>query len=189
MNQPCKILLLFLSLTMLLTGCKKNSDFLSYDTKISFNYNGQQYNRTSPSSILTDILLVQGNLLFVNFTGLAIEDQDNLLNGKTLLLARTPGPVQCAYLQPTGTSVSALGGNCSQLQNVGNPIDSVQVYWYESGSINFSYNDCKAITTANVAGQYDCAITGTFDMTLTNKNNQKIILTNGTFSGRIKKFQ
>jgi hypothetical protein len=169
-------------------GCKKNNDSPSYETKISFNYNGQQYNRTHPSSIFSDFILVQGQILLVNFTGLGIEDENNLLQGKIVLLARNPGTIPCAYLQPTGSSVSALGGDCNRLQAGGNPIDSVRVYWYESGSVNFSYSDCKAITSATVPGQNDCAISGTFNITLTNKNNQKIILTNGTFSGRIRRY-
>jgi hypothetical protein len=177
--------LLVIAVTILLAGCKKSIDYTSYETKISFNYNGQQYNRTSPSSISTNVIVVQTWPLFVNFAGLVIDDPA-LFQGKLILLASSPGQFQCAYLQPTSSSVYATSGNCSMLNNGGNPIDSVQVYWYESGSVNYSYSDCKAISGTTIPGQKDCAITGTFDVTLTNKNHQKIMLTNGTFSGRIK---
>jgi hypothetical protein len=180
--------LLIIAMALLAGGCKKNSDFVSYETKINYTYNGQQYTNTSPSSISSDFIIVQGQILIVNFTGLLIEDQHNLFQGKLILLARNPGPFQCAYLQPTGSSVFATAGNCSMLNNGGNPIDSVQVYWYESGSVNYTYSDCKAITTATVPGQKDCAISGSFDLTLTNKNGQKMRLTNGSFTGRLRTY-
>jgi hypothetical protein len=168
-------------------GCKKSIDSISsYETKISFTYNGQQYNHSSTSSIMTDNILVQGIPLFVNFTGIAIEDP-GLLGGTIIILSRSSGNIQCSYLRPTGMLVSSATGNCN-LTNGGNPIDSVQVYWYESGSINFSYSDCRNLTGTTIPGQRDCRITGSFDLTLTNKNNQKIKLTNGSFTGRIKTY-
>ncbi|MBC7875011.1 MAG: hypothetical protein H7Y01_13495 [Ferruginibacter sp.] len=180
-----KFLIFFICL--FLAGCKKLFDTTSYETKINFTYNGQQYTRTSPSRILTDLLFVQNEFLVVNFTGLRIEDP-SLLGGNIYIDARTQGPVRCAFLSPPGTSVFAAGGNCNNLQSGNGPIDSVSVYWYESGSLNFSYSDCKAVTVAIVQGQKDCAISGTFDLSLTNKNNQKIRLTNGSFSGRIRTY-
>ena len=166
------------------TGCKK-TDFPSYETNIQFTYNGQAYSRTSPSRILNDVIIVQNEFLLVNFTGLIIEDPA-LFGGRIPILTRNPGPIQCAFLQPTGGDVSP-GTNC-QLNSGGNPIDSVAVYWYESGSLSFTYTDCKQVTAAIVPGQKDCAISGQFDLTLTNKNNQKIRLTNGSFSGRIRTY-
>ena len=180
------MILIFAAFFSVLAGCIKNSDSISYETKISFTYNGQQYNQSSPSNILTDAILVQGIPLFVNFTGIAIEDP-GVLGGTILILSRNSGNIQCSYLRPTGMLVSSSSGNCN-LTNGGNPIDSVQVYWYESGSINFSYFDCRNLTEATIPGQKDCKITGSFDLTLTNKNNQKIKLTNGSFTGRIKTY-
>jgi len=179
--------LLIIAVFVLASGCKKNSDSVSYETKINFTYNGQQYSRTSPSSISSNVIVVQTWPLFVNFAGLIIDDPA-LFQGKLILLATSPGPFQCAYLQPTGSSVFATGGNCNMLNNGSNPIDSVQVYWYESGSVNYTYSDCKAISGTTIPGQKDCAITGGFDLTLTNKNGQKIRLTNGSFTGRLKTY-
>lgn len=186
MNQFLKFSFTTIFIIIVLTSCTKNSFSVSSKTKIGFTYNGQQYERTSPSNILTDIIVVQRTPLFVNFTGISIEDQ-NLFGGTILILSRNPGSIQCAYFRPAGMSVSSSGGNCI-LTNGGNPIDSVQVYWYESGSLNYSYSDCRDLTGTTVAGQKDCGITGNFDLTLTNKNNQKIKLTNGYFSGRITKY-
>ncbi len=166
-------------------GCKKFGDSTSYETKINFTYNGQQQSRSS--TIYSDIIIVQNEILFVNFTGLGIKDENNLFGGDIYITARNPGAIVCGYLQPTGSSVSSTGANCN-LHSGGNPIDSVAVYWYESGSINFTYSDCKDVTAAIVPGQKDCAINGTFDLVLTNKNNQKMRLTNGSFSGRMRKY-
>jgi hypothetical protein len=172
-------------LSLMMHGCTKAKDSSSYETRIKFTYNGQEYTRTSPSRILSDLLNVQNEFLLVNFLGLEIEDENNVLGGTIVIFSRSTGIMHCAYLRPTGTSVSATYTDC-MLYDGANPVDSVQVYWYESGSINFSYSDCKDLTYAIVSGQKDCAISGTFNLTLTNKINQKIILTNGTFSGRIR---
>lgn len=179
---------LIITVTLFAGGCKKNSDSVSYETKINFTYNGQQYSHTAPSDISSNLIIVQSEILLVNFIGLVIEDQHNIFQGKIIISAQTPGPIPCAYFRPNGTSVSATGGNCSMLNNGGNPIDSVQAYWYESGSVNYTYSDCKAITTTRIPGQKDCAIAGSFDLTLTNKNGQKMRLTNGSFTGRIRTY-
>jgi hypothetical protein len=169
------------------TSCKKSVTQPSYETKISFTYNGQSYTRKAPSVLFTDIVVVQGVPLFVNFTGLGIEDENNLLGGTVVILSSSSGTMSCAYLRPTGSSVTAFAPAC-QLQNGSNPVDSVTTYWYESGSLNFSYTDCRELTGTTVPGQKDCAVTGNFDLTLTNKNGQKIRLTNGSFVGRMKKY-
>ncbi|MEP6700008.1 MAG: hypothetical protein ABJA85_01780 [Bacteroidota bacterium] len=186
MNSLLKLSSTTIFTIILLTSCKKYSLSVSYETKIGFIYNGQQYERTSPSRIQTDVIVVQGTPLFVNFYGLSIEDQ-NLFGGSINIISPNPGPIQCAYFRPAGMSVSSFGPNCI-LTNGGNPIDSLQVYWYESGSLSFSYSDCRDLTGTTVPGQRDCGITGNFDLMLTNKNNQKIKLTNGYFSGRLKKY-
>lgn len=173
---------------LLLAGCKKNIDSPSYETQINFTYNGQQYSRTAPSTILKDYIIVQSFYLSVNFAGLNIIDQNNLLGGDITISSLNPGPIQCAYMKPRGSYVAATGGNCSQLHSGGNPIDSVAVYWYESGSLSYSYSDCQVLTGTIVPGQKDCAISGTFDLVLTNKNNQKMRLTNGSFSGRLRTY-
>ncbi|MEO6613595.1 MAG: hypothetical protein ABIT05_12460 [Chitinophagaceae bacterium] len=186
MKKKCIIFLLMTPLVFFTgPGCKKFIDNTSYETKINFTYNGQQQSRGS--TIFSNIIIVQNEFLFVNFAGLGIKDQNNLFGGDIYITATNPGTIICAYLQPTGSSVSTTGANC-QLQSGGNPIDSVAVYWYESGSLNFSYSDCKDLTGAIVPGQKDCAINGTFDLVLTNKNNQKMRLTNGSFSGRLRKY-
>jgi hypothetical protein len=187
MKQFLNFLCAALWLGFLVTGCKKNNPVISYETKIDFTYNGQSYSRTSPSRILSNLIVVQNEFLLVNFAGLEIDD-DAVLGGDIFILSKSPGAIQCAYFQPTGLSVHDVFGNCSTLLSGSDPIDSLRVYWYESGSLNFSYTDCKAVTNAIVSGQKDCAISGNFDLTLTNKNNQKMRLTNGSFKGKIRTY-
>ena len=186
-NYFLKFSLVTTSFTFIMPGCKKIKDFATYEAKISFTYNGQQHNLTSPSRIQTDLIIVQNQLLFVNFAGLVIDNQ-NLFGGTVYINTKTPGPIRCAFLLPPGKNVNDVLGDCRNLQSNGGPIDSVNVYYYESGSVNFIYTDCRPVSGAIVPGQKDCSVSGNFDLTLTNKNNLKIKLINGSFSGRIRTY-
>lgn len=176
---------IFIALSILAISCfsclkTKNSDD-PYIAKINFTCNSQPYQTSSVSSYLKTQFYI---LLSANFAGLKINRPD-IFGGVIEIDCDIQGNILCAYLNPTGMNVS---GACNNLLNNGAPIDSVKVFWYESGSVNFGWSDCKNIPNG-YQGEQDCAINGSFNITLTNKNNQKIILSNGSFSGRIKRYQ
>ncbi len=114
-----------------LFACSKkgNSDTSTID-KISFTYNGNQYNLSSPSSHIKQHFAI---LLSANFAGLYINRPD-LFGGTIDIVCNTQGNIVCVYHNPTGMNVT---GPCNRLTNNGAAIDSVKVYWYESGSVNF----------------------------------------------------
>ena len=173
------ILSAILLLSLFACSKKGNTDNPVID-KINFTYNGNQYNLSSSGSYIKQHFLI---LLSANFAGLYINRPD-LFGGTIDMACNTQGNIICVYHNPAGMNVT---GACNSLTNNGAAIDSVKVYWYESGAVNFSYSDCKN-TPNGYTGEQDCIITGSFNFTLTNKNNQKIILSNGSFFGRIKKY-
>lgn len=175
--------LISICLILFLNSCKKGSDERPPEKYIRFTYNGQQYEASEPASFIqTDLLFPQ--LIFANFYGLVIS-RPEIFGGDIIITASNTSFTTCAYLRPAGTNVA---GSCSSLLDNGNPIDSVRTYWMESGSISSGYSECKDLTGLSVPGQKLCTVSGTFSFTLTNKNNQKIIITNGTFKGQIKKY-
>lgn len=176
---------LFFIPVCILSGCKKNNDGVSYETSIRFTYNGKQYEGGSGSKINSSFYLPQ--FIFANFAGLQISRPD-LFGGEIEILDQNQGNIDCAYLSPSGAPVAAVGLSCNNLQQNNGPIDSVQVYWIESGTIGFGYSDCRARTGTVTPNQYDCAVHGNFELILTNKNGQKIVLSNGSFTGRINKW-
>jgi hypothetical protein len=166
---------------VVLVACKKDKNESVKDT-IRFTYNGQQYDGGSSSLISSRLIFPE--FIFANFAGLVIKRPD-IFGGEIRIYEDAPGSIECAYLEPIGSTIT---GFCNSLLMNNGVIDSVRVYWIESGSVSFGYSDCKALTNVTVQGQKDCAINGTFNVTLTNKNNDKIILSNGTLSGRIKRY-
>jgi hypothetical protein len=64
----------------------------------------------------------------------------------------------------------------------GNPIDSVKVYWLQTGMFTHNFTDCKATATGNFQL---CIMKANFSVTLVNKNTDKIIIANGTCSAEI----
>jgi hypothetical protein len=175
-------LLVFLTL-IFLCGCKKDSSEKVPEKYIRFTYNGQQYEASEPGSFVQTNLIFP-ELIFANFYGLVIS-RPEIFGGDIIITAPNTSFTTCAYLRPAGTNVA---GSCSSLLDNGNPIDSVRTYWMESGSISSGYSECKDLTGLSVPGQKLCTVNGSFSFTLTNKNNQKIIITNGTFKGQIKKY-
>lgn len=89
----------------------------------------------------------------------------------------------CAYMAPTGNYIM-LEQNCMLTdwengQTV--PIDSSKVFIFQSGSLNHSISDCKSHSLGPGYEWTTCRATGTFDLTLVNKFNEAIEITNGTF--------
>ncbi|MEO7923238.1 MAG: hypothetical protein ABIR30_06125 [Chitinophagaceae bacterium] len=174
----------FITATLLIFccgSCKKDPNS-PLSGKLQFTYNGQQYEQNDNQFISTNFILPE--FIFANFTGMHI-DRPDLFGGKILIMGQPPGGITCAWLNPTGMNV---GGACNNLQNNGAPIDSVAVYWYESGSLTVGYSNCSPATEASVPGQENCTVSGVFSVTLVNKNGQRISLTNGSYSGRIRKY-
>jgi hypothetical protein len=71
-----------------------------------------------------------------------------------------------------------------------NLIDSTKIYFYRSGSVQYSVTDCEyhsGYTIDGTPSSWDeCTITGSFALTLGNKNNDLIEIKNGSF--RYEKF-
>jgi|GEM_PF-6758024 len=163
---------------IILSGCgKKNEPPLEIgEPKFSFEFNGTKY--SGPG--------VAGYIVYNgSFGGLFIE-RDDLFGGSIYFYKNSSLSNNCAYLMPTGQQVVAQQPGCI-LYNSGNPIDSVKVYLYRSGSMNYSTSNCKHKKEPDfVFGgyiEYDvCDINGTFSLTLGNKNNQTIVITKGSFS-------
>jgi hypothetical protein len=175
---------LFIIFSLLFTACSKNKDDNKVERYVRFTYNGQQYEANWPGSyVSTQFILPE--FIFANFSGLYISRPD-IFNGDIVVMASQANGLQCAYLRPTGTNVT---GMCNSLIDNGNPIDPLRTFWLESGTIGFNYSQCENLTNVTVQGQQLCTVTGTFSFTLTNKNNQKIIITNGSFRDQIKKYR
>lgn len=88
------------------------------------------------------------------------------------------------YLEP-GIGDVQISGNC-QLSSFGFPIDSVAVYLYESGSFNILYKNCYEKSeydpfSSSTIKYSVCDADGTFNLTLKNKENKIINITDGTF--------
>ena len=101
----------------------------------------------------------------------------------------------CAYLAPLNKVVYVNDPNCqlSIKDDYGNfqPIDSVQTYIYQSGSLNISFSNCQPKSGTDFATglpySYNvCRASGTFDLTLINKDNQTIKITNGVVDQMIE---
>jgi hypothetical protein len=96
----------------------------------------------------------------------------------------------CAYMAPENSVPSITEPGCVLTDQTGGsnfPIDSVLVYYYQSGSLNSTISDCKGYSGTDFGtglpyAYSECKVSGTFDLTLVNKNNQTIKITNGVFS-------
>jgi len=157
--------ILSLYLLVFSTACEKISPDPPTDGKLSFTYNGTQY-----------VLPYQQGWDFI-YSGIIIVRPD-IFKGDILFPYSN-----CAYLDPN--HAVQLSPNC-QLTSQGSPIDSVNVYIYQSGSMNISYKNCKDKSGNDPgpggAGRFIyelCDIDGTFDLILKNKENKTITITEG----------
>ena len=136
------------------------------ESEFKFTYNGTQYVLPLKQGTAEWAILDAG--IYIN--------RPDLFNG----IIYFPHS-NCAYLEPQGQSVQ-MTGNCV-LSSSGFPIDSVAVYIYQSGSVNLSYTNCVNKTEYDpYSGQtvtYQvCDVNGTFELTLRNKENKTISITN-----------
>jgi hypothetical protein len=166
-------LLVFLSIVCGSIACKKNSPqrHSPFDGKFSFRYNGTNY--TLPFK--------EGTTEWSVTPGIYINRAD-IFNG----IIHFPTS-SCAYMD-TGTSGENVTdiGNCHLTQISGAPIDSAVVYLYLNGFFNINYYNCESHSEYDVfTGRtinYDvCDANGTFELTLKNKDDNIIRITEGSF--------
>lgn len=102
---------------------------------------------------------------------------------------------ECAYLEPGNKVVNVVEPNCqlSIKYDFGNPqpVDSVEVYLYQSGNLDISFSSCEYKTETDIyigqTRQYQvCRAKGTFNLTLVNKNNVTISIINGSVNELIR---
>jgi hypothetical protein len=94
-------------------------------------------------------------------------------------------PDNCAYLDPYGNEIQRFSP--CQLSRNSQPIDSVAVFIYESGSLKINTTNCKTTSetdffTGNTIYTSVCDITGSFNLTLKNKEDSLIVITDGVFA-------
>lgn len=161
-------------LTTVLAGCKKSDS--DGKTEFSFTYNGQNYNYSIVNNMSNaGVGKTTDGTLFISI------DMPDEFGGP---IYYQPG---CAYLAPEFTSIN-LGQGCtlSEIDVSGGsvPIDSEKVFLYQSGSLNVSFSNCvnqtgyDPVTGTNYT-YTTCDADGTFDLTLVNKNDSTIKITNG----------
>lgn len=163
---------------IVLSSCTKKNEPADPDNapKFSYEFNGKKYSGSG----------VAGYIVYNNsFNGIVIERED-LFGGTISFHKNSSLSNNCAYLTPTGQQFVVQQPGCI-FYNYGNPIDSVKVYFYRSGIMNYSTSNCKHKKEPDLVFggyiEYDvCDINGTFSLTLGNKNNQTIVITNGSFT-------
>src|SRR4030095_2361178 len=168
-------LLLVISAIVVLFSCKKTGDEKK-EHKFSFEFNGKKYNDPSNASII----LVSGglDLLFI--------ERKDLFGGEIFFYANSSISNNCAYLVPAGEHYVAHLPGCI-LYDGGVPVDSVTTYYYRSGNFSYSKSNCLRKTeispTTGARVEFDvCDVSGSFSLTLGNKINKTIAITNGSFS-------
>jgi hypothetical protein len=159
-------IIIIISFVCIFYSCKKNK-VESERNEFSFTYNGQKYNYSVTGNI-SNAGVGKG----VDGTPSIGIDMISVFRGN-IYYEKTG----CAYLKPEFTTLQFNQG-CNPL------LDPAEVFIYQSGSLNVTFSNCvrkagvDVITGSNY--QYDdCAALGTFDLTLVNKNNEIIKITNG----------
>ena len=158
-------------LFLLLAGCKKESanNRSASNSSLSFNYNGKQYTLT----YVREGVQPWG----ADETSIDIDAPD-IFNGK--ILFPRPG---CAYFQPVGRYID-INADCDPSYVDGLPGNTDSIYIYQNGSVSLSYSNCTTksgydIVTGTNYSYHLCDGNGTFELTLKNKKNETIVLTNG----------
>ena len=157
---------------LLITGCKKDK---TPKDEFSFFYNGKQFHYSSADLIGSGMDVKNG------FYGTpSVEMTLPGFDGK-IVLEKTG----CAYSLPKGTYINNLSPTCVvtyQSLNPSIPIDSSKIYQYSSGSFNLTSTNCttRRTTFLSIPVTYtNCDVNGTFDIELTNRNNERIVIMNG----------
>jgi hypothetical protein len=156
---------LILFLFLLTTGCKKDHEPGS-NPRLSFTYEGKQYNL--PQSDAAGYWAIYNG-------GLEIRRPD--IFGGYIFFPKSG----CALFAPVNTEIQ-LDNNCQYYSS--GAIDSTNLYHFESGSLKIHYANCHIETgkdwfTGTPYSIEYCIASGTFDLTLKNKEGKLIIITNG----------
>ena len=172
-----KYLLSTLLISLILNlSCKKDNE-IPLNT-VSFKFNGQVHSYDSQWSPVTNFDINSFRFLYAG--GITIT-RPELFGGTVKIFYNAPMNAVCAFLQPDNYPM--INADCNNLNAGGQPIDSVKVYWMESG--NFSHNISECTPTAT--GPFKrCTLVTSFSVTLVNKNNQKIVLTEGKSRSKIE---
>jgi hypothetical protein len=159
-------------------GCKKGETPANEEKdELSFVYNGTKYNYSVTNNVVN-----AGIGKGMDGTPNLMIDMPNAFPGRVYF-----EKTGCAYLEPEFASVRlAQGCQLKQVDQAGNlvPIDSSKVFIYQSGSLNVSFSDCSSKSGVDFVTGYnyqynECAAIGTFGLTLANKNNELIKITDG----------
>ena len=138
--------------------------------EFSFTYNGKKYHNTS-ANLNIGVILPGIQRIFIHMP--------DVFGGEIYFDIQN-----CAYLVPEFPG-SYIGQNCTLYStDQYTPIDSSKVFAYQSGSLNLTIGECNTYTVEDPFGFFSyevttCQVSGTFDLTLVNKNNETIEITNG----------
>ncbi len=172
--------LLIVVVVFIFTSCKKTSDAtISY---LKFTYNGVDYNYQNENINNINLGIGRG----VNGNVQITIGPESLFGG--YIYNYSTG---CAFFQPTPIAHAInIDPFCilTTQDDLGNtiPIDSQAVYIYRTGLLNAGFSNCVTKNgydiVTGISYNYDlCDASGTFDLTLVNKTNDIIKLTNGSF--------
>lgn len=156
---------------LLLSACNKDTmeGRSTNKSSLAFKYNGMQY-----------------NLTYVDYPVLewSASDHGLLINRPDIFNAVISFPrTGCAFSEPYQGAIYD-NGNCELLNSSGSAIDSVSIYIYESGTLDFSYTNCEIkqlydpVTGTNYTRQL-CDGNGSFNLALKNKEDNHITISDG----------
>lgn len=152
-----------LFLFLLVISCKKES-VTEKKVNVSYYYNGKIYNEGLGfyvGNILINVPEEPGSFIYIN------------------------SQQQCAFKIPAGLSYYTSYPGCNV--SFDSPVDSSQLYFYRSGTMNYSYYDCynfpvMVYGSGGVRYVEHCKVTGSFDLMLSNNKNDIItVKSNGDF--------
>jgi len=160
-----------------ISSCKKsgNSDN-SVPGGLRYEFEGQTYDGSNG----TWGLFYNGTNVF----GIRITRSD-LFGGE--LIFKEP---DCAYLNQDNASLVEDPG-CILSYEDGTPIDSSQVYLYQSGVFSVNTSNCEHIQKHDpYTGEYyyvdECDLSGNFNVTLVNNQGDIIEIKNGVLTGKFQ---
>ena len=169
--------LLLVSLVFMLVACsKEDTPTIAEMDTFSWAYNGRSYHLIVKNNIANAGALIDRNRV----PAISFDMVDEL--GGAIYFKKA-----CAYLAPLGSIIHENDGcGLTERDDTGTiiPIDSTKVYLYQSGSFNISVSNCTKKTAVDVltgqSYQYDdCSVSGTFDLTVVNKEDATIKITDG----------
>ena len=184
LNRPARLvqnLMITICIALILNACKKeDDDYVPYVHELTFTFNGQNHKLTSQWTTM-DLFDIT-SFRFIYNGGFNIHRTDLFGGSIHVMYNRQTRGVECAWLQPENYPlITAL--DCNNLNVAGMPIDSVKVFWLHSVNYSEGLSNCKSTQSAQ---HKQCQLDANFSLTLVNKNNEKIILTNGKVRARIE---